>query len=133
MRLVIAAAATIAAFSAAPTLAAPASTDPGPAPECNDSPNQLEMNTCTAQAFKREDALLNQVYAAYRAKLEPDRRAALTVAQKSWLAFRDTECKFEEDNYAGGSIQPAIWSTCLAGLTQERRKALAALLEDASH
>ena len=113
--------------------AAPAFAGTDPAPECNDPPNQLAMNTCTAQAFAREDGLLNQVYAAYRAKLEPDRRAALTVAQKTWLTFRDTECKFEEDNYAGGSIQPAIWSTCLAGLTQERRKALAALLEDASH
>ena len=128
MRLLLAAATTIAAFVAFPAFAG---TDP--APECKDPQNQLEMNTCTAQAFKREDALLNQVYAAYRAKLEPDRRSALTVAQKTWLTFRDSECKFEEDNYAGGSIQPAIWSTCLAGLTQERRKALAVLLEDASH
>ena len=118
---------TVAAF------AAPAFAGTDPAPECKDAQNQLAMNTCTAQAFTREDGLLNQVYAAYRAKLEPDRRAALTVAQKTWLAFRDSECKFEEDNYAGGSIQPAIWSTCLAGLTQERRKALAALLDDASH
>ena len=45
-------------------------------------------------------------------------------AQKDWIKYRDSHCKFEADPYTGGSIKPLIWLTCLEEITKERTKHL---------
>jgi uncharacterized protein YecT (DUF1311 family) len=55
--------------------------------------------------------------------------AALTTAQRAWLAFRDAECAFVGSRTAGGSISATIVASCLAGLTDKRTDALKAYMD----
>jgi uncharacterized protein YecT (DUF1311 family) len=54
----------------------------------------------------------------------------MILAQKDWLKFRDSHCKFEIKQYDGGSIQPLLYSTCLTERTNVRIEDLKAILED---
>ena len=81
---------------------------------------QIAMNQCAAEAYKSEDALLNQNYKALRAKLNSKEKHELKQVQLTWLKYRDQQCAFESARYEGGSIYPLIMSRCLHGLTKQR-------------
>ena len=52
----------------------------------------------------------------------------LRQAQLVWLRYRDANCESEASIYDGGSIRPAVYSTCLASITQERTRRMRAFL-----
>jgi len=81
---------------------------------------QLEMNQAADAKFKKADAELNKVYKQLMTMLDKNEKQLLIIAEKDWLKFRDSHCKFETAQYDGGSIQPLIYSTCLEDLTQKR-------------
>jgi uncharacterized protein YecT (DUF1311 family) len=54
----------------------------------------------------------------------------LIITQKDWIKFRDSQCKFEVEQYNGGSIQPLMYFTCLKEQTNNRIVGLKAILED---
>ena len=111
-------------------------------PDC--AGTQAEMTQCAADDFARADAVLNAVWrevmAALRerdgeaARYQPDRGSyteAARNAQRAWVAFRDAECGAESDSEArGGSMEPMVFHSCRARLTEERTAQLRATYLD---
>jgi uncharacterized protein YecT (DUF1311 family) len=89
---------------------------------CNNSfaQTQLEMNETANANYKKADAELNKVYKQLMSILDQNEKPLLIQAEKDWVKFRDSHCKFEASQYEGGSIQPLIYSTCLEELTKKR-------------
>jgi len=102
------------------------------ADNCNNPETQLEMNVCSAQQYRLEDAKLNKNYKELVRKLDPSEKQRLKAVQLSWIKFRDLQCEFEASKYEGGSIQPLVRSSCLTQMTKQRNKDLRAMIEDAS-
>lgn len=91
---------------------------------------QLEMNDCAAAEYQRFDAELNAVWPI--AKTFADSVGAggqLLDAQRKWIAYRDAACGAEIAAYAGGSIQPLIWYSCLTRHTRNRSFDLRRMVE----
>lgn len=91
---------------------------------------QAEMNKIAHEDFIKADAELNKVYKKVIEVLNVDEKSLMIKAQKDWLKFRDSHCKFQIEQYKGGSIQPLIYSTCLTERTNARIEDLKAILED---
>lgn len=97
---------------------------PVQADDCDNATTQAAMSQCAADAYAREDKLLNQTYKEVMAKLEPSRQEALKQAQRDWLKFRDSHCKSEAAEVQGGSMYPLMMSSCLAETTTARTEKL---------
>ena len=93
---------------------------------------QMEMNQTAYTDFKKADAKLNKIYKQVMKILNEKEKKLMIKAQKDWLTFRDSHCKFEIKQYDGGSIQPLIYSNCLTERTNTRIKDLKEILEDDS-
>ena len=76
------------------------------------------------------DSNLNKVYKQVMKILNEKEKKLMIKAQKDWLKFRDSHCKFEIEQYNGGSIQPLIYSNCLTQLTNARIENLKEIIED---
>ncbi|HTJ62653.1 MAG TPA: lysozyme inhibitor LprI family protein [Alphaproteobacteria bacterium] len=100
------------------------------AEDCGKAANQVEMNTCFGQAFKKTDADLNVVYKQVASRLKDNKEAAaqLIAAERAWVGFRDAQCAFEAINALGGSIYPTLVIQCRSRLTGKRIDDLKALL-----
>lgn len=81
---------------------------------------QLEMNQAANAKYKKADAELNKVYKQLISILTQSEKLLLIQAEKDWVKFRDSSCKFESSQYEGGSIKPLVYSTCLEDLTRKR-------------
>jgi uncharacterized protein YecT (DUF1311 family) len=93
------------------------------ADECDNAQGgQAGLDECYDKVFKKSDAELNKLYKEIEARLkdDPDTKKLLVTAQRSWVAFRDTECDFQASGSSGGSVAPMIYSMCLDGLTKRR-------------
>jgi len=56
----------------------------------------------------------------------------LTVAQRSWLKFRDESCDYEKGQFEGGTLAASTYGYCRSRVTQERIKDLERYLQQAS-
>ncbi|CAI8904287.1 lysozyme inhibitor LprI family protein [Pseudomonas sp. IT-P260] len=94
--------------------------------DCANASDQATMNQCAGQEFKSTDKELNVVYQQITGRLKdnPDRKKLLVGAQRAWIGFRDTECKFSASGVEGGSVYPLIYSNCLTAVTKARIEAL---------
>jgi len=99
--------------------------------DCANASDQATMNQCAGQEFKSTDKELNVVYQQITGRLKdnPDRKKLLVGAQRAWIGFRDTECKFSASGVEGGSVYPLIYSNCLTVVTKARIEALKQYLE----
>ena len=87
---------------------------------CDDSANQREWNICAGNEAAASDQRLKQLLREISARADSARRARLAAVQGSWESFRDADCKWQADAFAGGSIRPAIYAQCLTALTEAR-------------
>ena len=62
--------------------------------------------------------------------LTKNEKPLLIQAEKDWVKFRDSHCKFEASQYEGGSIQPLIYSICLEELTKKRIEEIKASIKN---
>jgi uncharacterized protein YecT (DUF1311 family) len=85
---------------------------------------QSAMNADAAKAAKTADQGLNTQYTAVMAKLSAPSRLLLRDAQRSWIGFRDAQCKFEASGVKGGSAYPMVYSGCMKRLTDDRTRQL---------
>jgi len=99
---------------------------------CANPVTQFEMNQCAGKAYRAADETMNQVYRKLVAMLDEDEKAKLKEAQVAWLKYRDTNCEFVGDQYAGGSIRPLIEATCLADMTKGRTTELKSQIKERS-
>lgn len=100
--------------------ASPDQPAPRPPSSCTNAQTQSEINACAEAEYQAADAELNQVYQALVSQLPESDRAMLTTAEESWIAYRDSNCDFEQSLFAGGSIQPSVYYSCLTRMTNER-------------
>ena len=89
--------------------------------------SQATMNANAAQDLQRADRSLNTQYTATMNRLSTPSRTLLRNAQRTWISFRDQQCRFEASGVQGGSAYPMVQSTCLARLTTERTQQLRTL------
>ena len=101
-------------------------------PNCESPQTTLDMNMCSSQEFKAADTKLNQLYQQLRAKLNSKQQQKLTVAQRTWIKFRDETCNYEAGQFEGGSLAPSTYGYCRARVTQERVKDLEDYLKQAN-
>ncbi|WP_121154710.1 lysozyme inhibitor LprI family protein [Sphingomonas paeninsulae] len=85
---------------------------------------QSAMNSSAAQSAKKADQALNAQYRMTAGKISVPTRLLLRDAQRSWISFRDQECRFASAGAKGGSAYPMIYSGCLKRLTEERTRQL---------
>ncbi|MHC8327953.1 lysozyme inhibitor LprI family protein [Pseudomonas sp. LB1P83] len=93
------------------------------AADCDNATDQATMNQCAAQQqHKAADKELNALYQQItnRLKSNPDSKKLLLGAQRTWIAFRDAECKFSASAVEGGSVYPLVYSNCVTELTKAR-------------
>ena len=91
---------------------------------------QTEMNEKAYKDYQKADSEMNKVYQQLIKILSKEDKKMLVTAQKNWLKFRDSHCKFESEQYNGGSIQPLILSTCLSEQTEKRIADLKATIKN---
>lgn len=98
--------------------------------DCTNALTQQDMNQCAGQDYETADAELNAVWGELRqardglASWQP-----IVEAQRLWIPFRDAHCEAEAAPYEGGSIQPLIRLSCLAGMTSQRTAQLRDLMD----
>lgn len=85
---------------------------------------QTAMNASAARGARAADQALNAEYKAASARLSPASRLLLRNAQRSWIAFRDSQCTFETAGVRDGSAYPMVEASCLKELTQQRIRQL---------
>ena len=90
--------------------------------DCDNASDQVTMNQCAAQQHAAVDKELNALYQQITTRLkgDPDGKKLLVGAQRSWIAFRDAECKFSASGVEGGSVYPLIYGNCVTELTRAR-------------
>ena len=97
---------------------------------CDDPQTQYEMNVCADRRYKAADAELNRVYDRLASLLEDGARAKLKATEVSWLKYRDDNCDYESSLYEGGSMRPAVYSSCMERMTKERTAELRGQIEE---
>ena len=107
---------------------------------------QADLNETAERADQAADAAMNAQYGRTMAAMRradalpsdrlpglhrtgPSRANALLQAQRAWLGFRNAQCNAEGAAFAGGSAHGAAVSGCLATLTRERTRQLAAMAQ----
>ena len=89
------------------------------AQKCN-SVNQGELNECAAKAAQNSSKRLERLLSEISSREDASRSASLHQTQLKWESFRDSQCTWEADAFAGGSVQPMWYSNCVTALTEER-------------
>lgn len=97
---------------------------------CDDPQSQQDMNYCSYLDYQEADDALNRTYNQLMETLSPTRQEKLITAEQAWIAYRDATCEFERSRYEGGSIEPLIYNSCLAQLTQEQTQRLEGYFQD---
>lgn len=93
--------------------------------DCDNASDQATMNQCASEQNKAADKELNTLYQQITTRLKdnPEAKKLLVGAQRSWIGFRDAECKFSASGVAGGSVYPLIYNNCVTDLTKVRVEA----------
>ena len=86
-----------------------------PAPDCRRAATPTDKAICGDPALAAADKKMTAAYAALRANLPAEQRAALLVDQRKWIGQRDGGCR---DRAA------AELPSCLLAATEERRRFL---------
>jgi uncharacterized protein YecT (DUF1311 family) len=106
-----------------------------PKVDCANATSTYEMNFCANKDFEKADAELNKVYKQALAHVEKnagsppyDRKAweaALRASQRTWVAFRDADCKdLTAMEWQGGTGGTSAEMGCMTQLTTARTKDL---------
>jgi uncharacterized protein YecT (DUF1311 family) len=132
---------TLSTFAAACLMMGiPAMAQDEPQVDCDNAQTQVEMNYCAHVDWEAADTELNSTYKDVREALKVrDRdlvagelKAAdrLLDAQRAWIAYRDAHCEVDSFSARGGSMQPMLYSGCLATVTRNRTKQLGSLVSE---
>lgn len=100
----------------------------------------LEMTACLEQEYKQLDSRLNQLYKRVLDRVNlsggknprgGDKNVSnlFVKAHKTWLSFRDEECKARSGYFSEGSMEKLELMGCRAELTRDRIKLLENWLE----
>jgi len=98
-------------------------------PACRNDGSGVDSAVCAREDFVRADAQLSEAYQAALNLLSADSeradaRAALVVAQRERVRFRDADCQVQDRVFRHGTMRAAIVQLCLEDLTEQRTKEL---------
>lgn len=103
---------------------------------CATQNNTLEINACGKLTLEKKDKELNAAYQQLMKRLVSEGKGDdtnyaevkkhLTEAQRSWIKFRDSDCKGMLTFYESGTIRGSVYYRCLAERTEQRTKELLA-------
>lgn len=103
---------------------------------CATQNNTLEINACGKLTLEKKDKELNAAYQKLMKRLVSEGpgddtnyaavKKHLTEAQRSWIKFRDSDCKGMLTFYESGTIRGSVYYGCLAERTEQRTKELLA-------
>ncbi len=82
------------------------------------------MNLCAGRNADTSDEQLEQIRLIVADSLDEAGKTSLAGSTTAWKAFRDLDCRFASDQFAGGSIEPLIYSDCLTDQNLARIEAL---------
>ena len=99
------------------------------APNCQNAMTQIDMNECAAIDFKNADLQLNKLYKELFSKLETGKQKSLKLVQQNWIKYKESQCKYEADEFKGGSIAPLILYSCQSRITKQRNTELIDMLK----
>ena len=88
--------------------------------DCGDQTTQSGMNQCAYGEYQKSNKELNEVYRAYRSRLDANQKQQLKDVQLVWVKYRDLTCDFESSGVKGGSVYPFIRQSCLTKMTRAR-------------
>lgn len=88
--------------------------------QCNRSGSTAEMKKCADDDYRVADRKLNQVYQQLTPKIQGEEKQRLIAAQRAWIQFRDTSCKFESAEALGGTLEGLLFTNCLTKMTTNR-------------
>ena len=100
---------------------------------CGKYGTQAEANACARRDFAKAEAEMKGIYEQLVTEFaggDGDERRKLEKAQSLWLQYREAACESEASIYEGGTIRPAIYSSCLASVTRERTGRLRGFLAE---
>lgn len=98
---------------------------------CQQAMTQTEISSCSVNAFRKADDLLNQEFKKALSLLNSAQKEKLRLAQRAWLNFRDMQCEFHVYDTKGGDMYDAVKNDCLRDLTEQRTKQLQAINKNA--
>ncbi|MBC7160548.1 MAG: DUF1311 domain-containing protein [Immundisolibacter sp.] len=88
---------------------------------CVEGGNQLQLNFCAGDDFKKADGEMNALYKEQINYLKDPAKTRLKQSQRAWIAFRDKACLYESGpQEESGSIWPMEMSRCLWQHTKQR-------------
>lgn len=88
--------------------------------DCGSLATQAEMNLCAKENYENVEEERDFIYQAWQEVLPDAGQTALSSAESAWSNFRELACSFERDQFAGGSIAPFIYNSCLTARTTAR-------------
>ena len=100
---------------------------------CGKYGTQAEALACARRDYEKAEAEMDEVYEQLVTELagrDGEGRRKLEEAQSLWLQYRKAACESEASIYEGGSMRPAIYTGCLAGVTRERANRLRRFLAE---
>lgn len=100
------------------------------APNCQNPVTQIDINECAVLDFKKADAQLNKLYKELSGSLDADQKQKLKQVQLHWIQYKESQCKYEGDKYAGGSIAGFIIQSCQTRITRQRSAELTEMLKE---
>lgn len=104
--------------------------------QCKEDGNQMQMNKCAYEDFKKADKALNKIYKALGQQNKNDKTylANLKSSQLLWIKFRDAElnlvfsCAEENKRICFGSMYPLLYNSEKETITKARTKVLQSYL-----
>jgi uncharacterized protein YecT (DUF1311 family) len=95
------------------------------------SQTQIEANEQAATDYKKSDAHLNKVYnQLIKLVTNKKEKELLVKSEKAWIAFRDAQANFKQEQYDGGSMQSSLYFAEMKDLTTARIKQLEEAIAD---
>lgn len=89
---------------------------------------QSDLNSMAQEHYLLWDDQLNVLWNLLKQVLEEEEMSALTIEEREWIAYKESEVEVAGAPYEGGSIQPLIVNQKQAELTRERVYELAVYL-----
>lgn len=92
--------------------------------QCKRDGNTAQLKKCAADDYAVADKRLNQVYQQLIGQLKGEQKQRLIQAQRTWIQFRDQNCRFVSSQALGGTAEGLFLTTCLTKVTQQRTQDL---------
>ena len=101
--------------------------------DCDQPKNMTEINKCSAEELRVAEEQLDRAYQSvllrFSGSSSTKQRALITESQESWVAYRKKHCQAVAEPYAGGTLQPTAFGSCMKDLAGRRASELREMLQ----